>query len=745
MLNLLSSFKILLLFSFLVRFIETSSDTELSFTITIEESGVQKDLIEFIKDGQQNGTMMTQKKKAIMVLGLTGTGKSTLVNYLNNVPLVCKRVGGKWIVDLLLPDSSLPGGFAIGHTVSSKTLYPAVYSPDGKDFAYIDNPGFKDTRAIAIEIANSFFREQVTREVTELKFLLLVTHQDLNSRAQQFRDSIKSFSSFLGIFDSNENAKDLSKSIGIVVTRVENDGDTDSEMLSVLKTKLFETLDDEKRSKQLTKNEEIVFRNIIEKNQVEIFSNPKKSINLTNEQSIKILSLINKLSYVKKTDAKIRARIDNSYIPQLLVYLKKKFENFTNNIEAVLKNATSEYFEYKKSSLRFANDSAFVYKVLKELQKNGLEHKTFDKFINMIDSSVLDNSKRDSIQFAKTVINFFIQLLPNEQTEEYTKVRKWIGFDLNSHLIVLMDLLVEHLKSEFIKLEILVDNILLKYISKFFSKEVNRLEQIEDIKNVETKLDYFHFNCSKPMNFEYFLDCIDDTILNKTEKSELNELVLSESFPILTFVNLLPEEKKNEFPDVKDWIGKFLVSKLNELKVELKNFKIERDQNQLDDMGNEFTYEGYFVKMSSVLSKINLNQQIKNLRSVNIYSTHSFIFDTNYTLDKTSYIDHSPDLVIITPIVIVNNPITVDLSCKNVPGFPNNVIKVNQGMNGSPGLYGFDGGNLIILAEEITNIGNLNFLSKGGQGGPGQAGKIHKDYSFSICQNIFFLNRRRWY
>ena len=45
---------------------------------------VQKNLIEFIEDGKKYLTNLKVEKKAIMVLGLSGTGKSTLVNYLNN-------------------------------------------------------------------------------------------------------------------------------------------------------------------------------------------------------------------------------------------------------------------------------------------------------------------------------------------------------------------------------------------------------------------------------------------------------------------------------------------------------------------------------------------------------------------------------------------------------------------------------------------------------------------------------------
>ena len=87
--------------------------------------------------------------------------KSTLVNYLNDVPLKCER--------------------NIGHN-DFETLFPSICKPEGKHVTYIDTPGFQDNRGFEIEIVNSFFREEILKQVDELKFMILLNHGDVIGR-----------------------------------------------------------------------------------------------------------------------------------------------------------------------------------------------------------------------------------------------------------------------------------------------------------------------------------------------------------------------------------------------------------------------------------------------------------------------------------------------------------------------------------------------------------------------------------
>jgi hypothetical protein len=176
----------------------TLEDKSLKVELKQEDGSIKtQDLIEFINEGKLKMSNLNCQKRAIMILGLTGVGKSTLVNYLNDIPLRCIRINHIWRLDLANPNTSLKCGFKIGHG-NSETLYPSACTPPGKQISYVDNPGFQDNRGFEVEIGNSFFREEIIRHVEHLKFVILLNYADVIDRRVQFFDTVKRFSDFLG-------------------------------------------------------------------------------------------------------------------------------------------------------------------------------------------------------------------------------------------------------------------------------------------------------------------------------------------------------------------------------------------------------------------------------------------------------------------------------------------------------------------------------------------------------------------
>jgi energy-coupling factor transporter ATP-binding protein EcfA2 len=790
---------------------------------------------------------ISTKKNVVMVLGLSGTGKSTLVNYLNNIPLVSIKQKGVFIVDLKYPNVTLSECFAIGHKKSSKTLYPCSYSPVNEDFSYIDNPGFLDTRSLSIEIANGYFRKNILNNVENIKFLLLITHQSLQVRGVQFRNTIKVFSDFLGVFDhSDVDIQILVKSIGLIVTRVNNAGDTDEEMTRIFREDLLEILDEEKSKGELSQRQDMVFRQVIENSQIKIFSNPnKRDVVLDKKQKHDILDLIDNLDYIKKVDAKVRTQIQDTYIVKLNYYTTIKYNIFKKNVSDLFQTSLKKYFEKMTIKMNDVNGIKQVYIWLNNFIEKS-NNTDLNAILNIFDYDVIDNIDKMSLIRMESYLRFFIDLMPkfnfdqnwynadiNDQVRGYLKKLeakfhdKVKDFDKTCR-IFFNDCLTRYYSTAIINME----NNIGAFISIF--NQLNATENIFNTKNELTFiLDYIKENLEpnetrlndlkqQIISFKLFFDLIDKTsgsdkflakkwtdinikdklnnfnneLVSKFEKSHktfiqliqkelkdqiyqyfqtnllkansLNDLEhfkfvakniksnlidamnsvliitkkLSEYNVIsnltknklddifldqMKFINLLQKSTHQKKFHSLDSLNRFVSTELDNLLKELERFS---EHDAIINNGI-FTFKGHFSNISLIIDLINKNNEIKDLKTINIYNTNALVFDAHVRINADKYKTHAPDLIVFSPKVIFNKKeIVVDLTCQRTPYYPDNQEKAKDGngygadgMDGKPGLPGYNGGNLVIIADEILNSTNLKFISDGGLGGPGQHGK----------------------
>ena len=155
-------------------------------------------LTDCVRYGRVNAEALSGKD-VIVVLGNTGAGKSTFINYLAGCQLEEKRVKGHGRV-VVVKDKSSGGArdevMAIGHS-ASKTFMPHIAEVDGR--TYCDCPGFSDNRGLEINIANAVNIKQALSRAESLRLVVLVNYYSLKAdRGKGFLDLLGTLTYLLG-------------------------------------------------------------------------------------------------------------------------------------------------------------------------------------------------------------------------------------------------------------------------------------------------------------------------------------------------------------------------------------------------------------------------------------------------------------------------------------------------------------------------------------------------------------------
>lgn len=122
-----------------------------------------------------------QGKGVVFVIGKTGSGKSTTINFLAGVPLkqkIDEETDTIQIVADRKEEKHAPKIAIIGHE-GSQTTYPAIFSPKWiHNFVYCDLAGFSDTRGDAYD-ANAYLSAQLVAQLAEaIKGIICVIDYD---------------------------------------------------------------------------------------------------------------------------------------------------------------------------------------------------------------------------------------------------------------------------------------------------------------------------------------------------------------------------------------------------------------------------------------------------------------------------------------------------------------------------------------------------------------------------------------
>lgn len=335
-------------------------------------------------------------------------------------------------------------------------------------------------------------------------------------------------------------------------------------------------------------------------------------------------------------------------------------------------------------------------------QPKSLGEKNFEKFVHYLKVTKSTNS------------------MPYLRKNNAASNNNWPSMDMCSKFPKCIDQLVLYIENKFKDFEDYLTWIISQNLKNYFKIEVEKAKTVYEITNIQSYLINLKNELSTKKSFEQFLNTVSVDFLNKTKI----EKMITKKLELDSFTALL--EKQHNFPNERKWTNQQLILEINELIDELNQYSKKAESIYSNGI---FKVSCYFCSMSEVLSIFKQNTNINDLKKFQILATNSFDFNADFALNEEVYSFDHPDLVIIAPYIVFSKKITVDLSTKKIPGYPENIAKAENGRgvgdsgeNGKPGLQGFDSGNLIVYADKIKNSDNLVFVSIGGNGGPGQAG-----------------------
>ncbi len=149
----------------------------------------EDELSQYIDEGWEN-LKTVAGKDIVLVMGNTGSGKSTLINHLIGNKLEEKQNSHGYMRWYRVSGDNAPGP-KISEKLSSETLYPQVYRSrmDNDTFFYCDLPGFQDNRSKTTKIWTHVARDlavKISKEVVSI--IIVISDEELAaSRGENFK------------------------------------------------------------------------------------------------------------------------------------------------------------------------------------------------------------------------------------------------------------------------------------------------------------------------------------------------------------------------------------------------------------------------------------------------------------------------------------------------------------------------------------------------------------------------------
>jgi len=341
---------------------------------------------------------------SIIVNGDTGSGKSTLINYLAGEELIAFKPANSRALKIKTANSTPKA--VIGHTQTSETLIPGKIKNDSGTLIYWDCPGFDDSRGAAVDISNSFCINKLFSS-KNLKVLVVVDETALTGpkRGKTFKDLVFRLSELF------EDKNELIKSMAIVFTKARDIDDYRQELKILVN----------QAGDEMTLPQKNLLREIIEKSQISYFDLPSAVGAIPTDQREDILSSITNAEYISCPNVKITLSATSLVaVQQLIEFMSKKLgklsKKLTSNIEKnisancelkTLKNIDSILQNIETSK---DGDKACLISFMKDIS-----NKVFEKNTNSPEYVASNNIFQEIESIFRYFDNFFLKIIPDSE------------------------------------------------------------------------------------------------------------------------------------------------------------------------------------------------------------------------------------------------------------------------------------------------------------------------------------------
>lgn len=366
----------------------------------LDENITYENFLTHLEEAQKKIQHLKDKDLTLLIGG-TGVGKSTLINFMAGKKLKGTRneefnweIGGENLVA------------AIGHKETSETLIPNVWESTQKEKFYVDCPGFFDTRGPATDILKAFLMKKLIDEAKSTKIVLVMTQ----GKTQEVRNyEAKALENQI-----NSLHPGVKSNASVIVTKAEEDYQ-EAHALNALR-KAFPSLSKTKIFYRPNKDGELIgkpqdFLNFIQSTPSLEKSAGKAGVALSPESALEINKSFKKINEttIPNLMKNISSEIQNAYAKKLHsdydIDLDKWYQDFDtmlgkgkDNKEPARENPGkfADFLENELKTLKIQEDKIKNY--LSEIKKIGelgdffksvLPKNTYspDVWINCLDST----------------------------------------------------------------------------------------------------------------------------------------------------------------------------------------------------------------------------------------------------------------------------------------------------------------------------------------------------------------------